>query len=109
MAVFEWRGINSAGRTVKGVRDADNPKALRVLLRREGVLLTEVLEEAYGPDQEVVVYEAAIHWLLQPVIDRMPLRDLADARISHVSTLYIPPARDIEFDPDMAARIGWSA
>lgn len=46
MAVFEWRGINSAGRTVKGVRDADNPKALRVLLRREGVLLTEVLEES---------------------------------------------------------------
>jgi hypothetical protein len=39
----------------------------------------------------------------------MPLRDLADARISHVSTLYIPPARDIEFDPEMAARIGWSA
>ena len=37
------------------------------------------------------------------------LRDLADARISHVSTLYIPPARDIEFDPEMAARIGWSA
>ncbi|HJK97503.1 MAG TPA: type II secretion system inner membrane protein GspF [Polyangiaceae bacterium LLY-WYZ-14_1] len=46
MAVFEWRGINSAGRTVKGVRDAENPKALRVLLRREGVLLTEVLEES---------------------------------------------------------------
>jgi uncharacterized protein YabN with tetrapyrrole methylase and pyrophosphatase domain len=77
--------------------------------RRGLKVLTEVLEEAYGPDQEVVVYEAAIHWLLQPVIDRMPLRDLADARISHVSTLYIPPARDIEFDPDMAARIGWSA
>jgi general secretion pathway protein F len=46
VAVFEWRGINSAGRTVKGVRDAENPKALRVLLRREGVLLTEVLEES---------------------------------------------------------------
>ena len=41
MAVFEYRGIRVAtGKAVKGVRDADNPKALRALLRREGMLLT---------------------------------------------------------------------
>ena len=46
MAVYEWRGINPSGRNVKGVRDADNPKALRTLLRREGVMVTDVTEES---------------------------------------------------------------
>lgn len=46
MAVFEWRGVNAAGKTIKGVRDADNPKALRLLLKRDGVLVTEILEDA---------------------------------------------------------------
>ncbi len=46
MAVFEWRGINPGGKTVKGVRDADSPKALKLALRREGVLVTEILEES---------------------------------------------------------------
>jgi general secretion pathway protein F len=46
MAVFEYRGITSAGRNVKGVRDADSAKALRGLLRKEGIFLTEVLGEA---------------------------------------------------------------
>ena len=46
MAVFEWRGITTAGKEVKGVRDADNQKALRALLRREGILVTQMLEEA---------------------------------------------------------------
>ncbi|MFW6067505.1 MAG: type II secretion system inner membrane protein GspF [Myxococcota bacterium] len=46
MAVYEWRGIDAGGKTVKGIRDADNPKALRNLLRRDGVLVTEVMEES---------------------------------------------------------------
>jgi len=47
MAVFEYRGILIAsGKPVKGYRDADNAKALRAVLRRDGVLLTEANEEA---------------------------------------------------------------
>lgn len=46
MAVYEWRGIDGGGKKVKGVRDADSPKALRTLLRRDGILVTEVLEES---------------------------------------------------------------
>lgn len=41
MAVFEYKGIEVAsGKSVKGYRDADSPKALRGLLRRDGILLT---------------------------------------------------------------------
>ena len=46
MPVWEFRGIQiSSGSAVKGVRDAESPKALRALLRRDGVLLTEASEE----------------------------------------------------------------
>src|SRR5512133_532137 len=46
MAVYEYRGILiGSGKSAKGVRDAESPKALRGLLRREGILLTEATEE----------------------------------------------------------------
>lgn len=47
MAVFEYKGIEvTSGKAVKGIRDADSPKALRALLRRDGVLLTLANEES---------------------------------------------------------------
>lgn len=46
MAVWEFRGIViQSGSAVKGVRDAESPKALRAILRRDGILLTEATEE----------------------------------------------------------------
>ncbi len=47
MAVFEYKGIQiSTGKAVKGYRDADNARALRGLLRRDGILLTLATEES---------------------------------------------------------------
>src|SRR5260370_13489991 len=47
MAVYEFRGVvASSGKTIKGVRDAENPKVLRTALRRDGILLTLATEEA---------------------------------------------------------------
>jgi len=46
VAVYEWRGITTAGKEVKGSRDAESQKALRSALRREGILVTQMLEEA---------------------------------------------------------------
>src|SRR5262249_40940837 len=46
MAVFEFRGVIAAtGKVTKGVRDAENAKALRTVLRRDGILLTSATEE----------------------------------------------------------------
>ncbi len=53
MAVYEWRGINAAGKTVKGVRDADSDKALKATLRREGVRVTHLLEESAAKKKNV--------------------------------------------------------
>ncbi len=47
MAVFEYKGVQvQTGKAVKGYRDAENPRALRALLRKEGVMLTSAQEEA---------------------------------------------------------------
>lgn len=46
MTVYAWRGVNAAGKAVKGVRDAESPKQLRGALKRDGVLVTEVLESS---------------------------------------------------------------
>jgi len=42
-------------------------------------------------EHEVIIYEAAQLSLCAPRIDRLPLRDLADAPAVPVSTLYVPP------------------
>lgn len=46
MAVYAYKGIDARGKSVKGVRDAESPKALRAVLRRDGVRTTEILERA---------------------------------------------------------------
>jgi general secretion pathway protein F len=45
VAVYQWQGIDSKGKTARGVRDAENVKALRLVLRREGVIATSIEEE----------------------------------------------------------------
>lgn len=47
MAVFEYTGIASQnGKNVKGYRDAENVRALRTVLKKDGVLLTSAQESA---------------------------------------------------------------
>ena len=48
MPLFAYKGIDAAGRAINGTREADGPKGLRQLLRRESVFLTEVREVKAG-------------------------------------------------------------
>jgi general secretion pathway protein F len=48
MAVFEFKGLDAAGKTVSGLKEADSPKSLRAVLRRDGIFLTDVVGEAEG-------------------------------------------------------------
>jgi general secretion pathway protein F len=53
VAVFEYRGILiGTGRPVKGLRDAENAKALRGVLRKDGILLTTAAEEKAGEEKK---------------------------------------------------------
>jgi general secretion pathway protein F len=40
MPMYAYKGVASNGKSVSGVRDADTPKLLRQLLRKDGVLVT---------------------------------------------------------------------
>jgi general secretion pathway protein F len=48
MPVYSWKGLNTSGKSVNGTRDADGPKALRQLLRKDGVFITEHREVLAG-------------------------------------------------------------
>ena len=43
MPVFEYKALDGRGKTVEGLKEADSPKTLRQVLRRDGFFLTEVL------------------------------------------------------------------
>ena len=45
MPVFEVRGFDSQGRTIKDVFDADSEKALRLQLKREGIFIEQIIEK----------------------------------------------------------------
>ena len=44
MPVFSYKGFDTRGKAVSGVKDADNVRALRVNLKRDGILITEAKE-----------------------------------------------------------------
>lgn len=48
MAVWEYVGLDAAGKAVKGVIDADNAKGARARLRKSGVFPTDVYEQKAG-------------------------------------------------------------
>jgi general secretion pathway protein F len=77
MPVFEYRGLNAAGKTVKGLLEADSPKTLRAQLRKDGVFLTDVLGQAEG--SRGAVMKGAGAQLASRDID---LRKLARGRIT---------------------------
>ncbi len=42
MPVFEYRGIDKAGKTVRGIVDSENQRTARLKLKRDGVFITEL-------------------------------------------------------------------
>jgi len=46
MPVYSFRGLDARGKTTSGMRDAESPRVLRRLLRKEGVFVTDVAEAA---------------------------------------------------------------
>ncbi len=42
MPVFEYRGIDKAGKTVRGIVDSDNQRTARLKLKRDGIFITEL-------------------------------------------------------------------
>jgi len=45
MPVFAYKALDGRGKQVSGVREAESPRTLRALLRKDGVFLTDIAEE----------------------------------------------------------------
>lgn len=69
-------------------------------------VLAARLAEHYGPDHEVVVYEATPYPIGRPTIERCRLDDLAAADVSGMSSLYVPPLNVAAADAEMRSRLG---
>lgn len=48
MPVYEYKGVNAAGKNTRGVVDAENPQAARTKLRKDGIFLTDINEGRGG-------------------------------------------------------------
>lgn len=67
-------------------------------------LLTQRLQNVYGSDYEVVVYQASQMGILPPLIRVVKLKHLEAGCVSGISTLYIPPIEHAKLDLDLIAR-----
>ncbi|MBL8957638.1 MAG: type II secretion system inner membrane protein GspF [Myxococcaceae bacterium] len=59
MAVYEFKGLNQAGKTITGLKEADSPRTLKALLRKEGVFLTDVVGQSEGKSNRAPLKGAA--------------------------------------------------
>jgi precorrin-3B methylase len=70
-------------------------------------VLVDVLARDYELTHEVIIYRAATLPLQEPLIQRLPLRQLVEAEVDMHSTLVIPPGTPLE--PNMEIRERLSA
>ena len=69
-------------------------------------VLADVLSAWYPTDHMIFMYEAAQYPICQPMIQRRHLADLPRARVTPLSTLYIPRCGPGAPDADMMRRLG---
>lgn len=68
-------------------------------------VLVDILRRDYPEDHEVIIYEAAVLPTHRPRIERIRLCDLPSAKVDLHATLVLPPARELEPDPETRARL----
>ena len=67
--------------------------------RRGLSLLADRIQELYGADHEVIIYEATPFSVGHPTIERCSVKELVSAPIAGLSTLFVPPLSRPELDP----------
>lgn len=68
-------------------------------------VLVEYLERYYPPEHEVVCYEASLYPVCDASVRRISLAELADADVSPMATLYVPPAVRRAPDSEIVERL----
>jgi general secretion pathway protein F len=79
MPVFSYKGFDTKGKPVSGVKDADSLKALRASLKRDGVLLVEAKEAALRAKAAAETAGIGFLALLNPVAAMKAWRERENA------------------------------
>ncbi|PDS95464.1 hypothetical protein CO659_22745 [Rhizobium sp. S9] len=74
--------------------------------KRNMPIFVEYLAGFYGPDYEVILYEASQFPVCAPTIRKLPIRDITAANPSGITSLYIPPKVLPPIDRVMLERLG---
>jgi general secretion pathway protein F len=74
--VFAFKGVNEAGRSARGFVDAENARAARIKLRRDGLFLTELAENEGTPNTPATEERTPRRFSL-PILRRVPPLELA--------------------------------
>ncbi|HJL43350.1 MAG TPA: type II secretion system inner membrane protein GspF [Myxococcales bacterium LLY-WYZ-16_1] len=72
MPVYAYKGLNTSGREVKGMLDAESPKMLRSQLRRSGIRIIEHREESATPESTSAGAGLQTQIDLKKYLDRKP-------------------------------------
>ncbi|QED27261.1 type II secretion system protein GspF [Microvenator marinus] len=71
MPVYEYKGLNSTGKAVKGIADAESKVNLRQSLQAKGIFVTEILEGKAAKSR------ASSDIDIKKMLERVSLRDIA--------------------------------
>ena len=85
----------------------DNTSAVKNNIGLE--LLIQKLHQHYSGEHQVIIYEASQYPGFKPRITLVCLKDLINASLSRISTLYIPPAHRAHPDKDILKKLNISS
>ncbi len=77
MPVYAYKGLNERGKEVKGMLDADSPRVLRGLLKKQGVRIIEHREEDQSQKSEGLFSATSTEVDLGKYFERITVADLA--------------------------------
>jgi general secretion pathway protein F len=84
--LYQYQGIRRAdGRSVRGTRDADNEKALRAVLKRDGILISELSEKGTVEDRRAVDFKKLLFKRVKKTDIELATRQLATLTRSGIS------------------------
>jgi len=72
MPVFAYRGLDTAGKTIRGMVDADSPRSARMKLRGSGIYPTDLEEETRSETSQIQTTRS-----LRTLFQRVRLQDTA--------------------------------
>ena len=77
MPVYAYKGLNERGKEVKGLLDADSPRVLRGLLKKQGVRIVEHREEDQSKRGEGFLSATSTEIDLGKYFERITIADIA--------------------------------